>query len=163
MAEYLKYIDSEHWSKLRKLKLEINSRCEHCKSSMSLHVHHVFYRDYYSCAVNDLVVLCVRCHNDLHDALRKVRGKPSDYPLQHLRPLIDRYRSGELGRVKKEKKRKPSGAFDREVSRIITGFWNSDRRFCDLVKTRDLLTKIIDLRNGVSVSEVILTYDADPF
>lgn len=164
MEGYLRYIDSEHWTKLRNYKVALIGQCQNCKAKNSLHVHHVDYKDYYSCTVDDLVVLCVMCHNDLHDALRMIKAKPIDYPLPMIGPLLVRYRSGELGKTRKAERQKNRVVrrqrYRKEISRIVNNFWRSERKVQDLINMRDALSVLIDA-SQINLSRVILEHDAE--
>src|SRR5688500_6936182 len=98
---YEKYLRSNHWRDLRLQKLSLMPRCENCGDDTYLHVHHVDYKDLLSCTVEDLVVLCEGCHDDLHTALGMLRKKAHHFPLEKLKDLLAKYRRGEVGVVKR--------------------------------------------------------------
>ena len=60
------YLTSEHWKNLRKEKLEKQSKCEHCGTTLSLDVHHENYRGLYDVTLEDLHVFCRVCHDKEH-------------------------------------------------------------------------------------------------
>jgi 5-methylcytosine-specific restriction endonuclease McrA len=63
-AEYLK---SDHWKNLRKEKLAENGKiCESCGRKNNLDIHHLDYKNLYDVTLEDLKVLCRKCHNDEH-------------------------------------------------------------------------------------------------
>lgn len=78
---YVEYLDSEHWQTLRQQKLlAVDNRCEKCGaypkrlpggSLGGLDVHHLTYERLWNEPLDDLEVLCVRCHALEH-------GQPSD-------------------------------------------------------------------------------------
>lgn len=61
------YLKSDHWKSLRDEKLTINPRCEKCKISVCLDVHHINYRGLYDVRMEDLQTLCRICHNQEHE------------------------------------------------------------------------------------------------
>ena len=65
---YLDYLKSEHWSNLREQKFrDVGHRCQFCGSSHILHCHHRIYRHPMElCTTGDLIVLCEKCHVELH-------------------------------------------------------------------------------------------------
>lgn len=65
---YKRYIQSDHWKELRETKLmESNGRCQKCKRTSNLQVHHLTY-DRKGCErLSDLMVLCERCHEKAHN------------------------------------------------------------------------------------------------
>jgi hypothetical protein len=174
---YLEYIDSEHWAHLRREKLAEISSCQICETSENLHVHHVNYRDYYSCVMGDLVVLCRSCHDSLHVALRRVGGYPDQFPLPLIKELLARYYAGELGKCRvrdftgksksserREKIRVQSKKrhFRKQVARMIDSFWHSPRTVYDVKRLRDGLSEFIDSQQD-SLVKLILEHDSDPF
>jgi len=71
---YRKYLQSGHWRALRKQALQVAEfRCEKCKYRKKLQVHHQRYRNLHDVELGDLVVLCERCHMDLHHPQRVAR------------------------------------------------------------------------------------------
>ncbi len=91
--EYLAYLESEHWKALRKLKLDATGRiCQCCGKRGKIHVHHIRYRKYYDCTLDDLAVLNEDCHNDFHFALKMKKDKPENYELPQIIALIQWYR-----------------------------------------------------------------------
>lgn len=62
------YLLSPHWIDLReKAKLQHGESCTTCGSKRRLDVHHLNYRNIYDVSVEDLQVLCRRCHDAVHD------------------------------------------------------------------------------------------------
>lgn len=66
---YAEYLQTEHWQRVRRMKLNrADHRCEKCRATKYLHVHHKTYEhrgmeDYH---LNDLMVLCDICHRLEH-------------------------------------------------------------------------------------------------
>lgn len=71
-TEYAEYLQSPHWQEVRKEAIESsNSICERCELprwlaeiayDQDLHVHHKSYRSRGKEQIEDLEVLCRRCH-----------------------------------------------------------------------------------------------------
>lgn len=68
-AEYTEYLQSEHWMGLRSSALAIaGGQCEHCRDRHRLDCHHITYRNPLTlCTVEDLMILCRKCHDTWHD------------------------------------------------------------------------------------------------
>lgn len=65
--EYQKYINSEHWTSIRNRKIIASgNKCENCGFQYELEVHHKTYENLGAEKISDLMVLCARCHNDVH-------------------------------------------------------------------------------------------------
>ena len=65
--EYRIYLQSDHWKKLRQLKLEQSGRqCKICESKENIDVHHLQYHNIYDVCLGDLQVLCRFCHKLCH-------------------------------------------------------------------------------------------------
>ena len=69
------YLQSEHWKNLRKEKLELTPRCEKCKTTLSLDVHHKSYGNLYDVLVKDLQTLCRKCHDLEHSKKSKKKER----------------------------------------------------------------------------------------
>ena len=68
---YAEYLTSEHWKSLRARKVTaIGGRafCQNCGHRKGYHfeVHHLQYRAIFDVGLDDLIVLCVRCHEGVH-------------------------------------------------------------------------------------------------
>jgi len=69
---YEEYIQSKEWQIMRQWLLrEHGSRCAFCPRDYELQVHHLNYERLGRERKEDVMVLCVRCHNDIHYALRQ--------------------------------------------------------------------------------------------
>ena len=80
-SEYLK---SEHWKTLRFKKIIETNCCEKCTSKVSLDVHHLNYKNLFDVELNDLQVLCRKCHMAEHEndsTKKKVKHKRKNDPL----------------------------------------------------------------------------------
>ena len=74
---YQKYLQSEKWKKKRKEIYELRKgKCEICKCKLyrSYHVHHKTYKRLGNEINSDLVLLCEKCHVEIH---RQVNIKKS--------------------------------------------------------------------------------------
>lgn len=68
-AAYWAYLQSPEWAKRRALVMErANGLCEGCRSAKATQVHHLTYAHVFEEFLFDLVALCARCHERLHDA-----------------------------------------------------------------------------------------------
>lgn len=77
---YQEYIDSNHWKQLRVRKFaQVGRNCEACRSGRKLNVHHCFYRNFTDCTLDDLMVLCERCHGFYHKEVERM-GIPMQQP-----------------------------------------------------------------------------------
>ena len=77
---YKGYLQSAHWRKLRKQKLEqAGHRCEKCGATKGLTVHHIRYRAYAE-QLGDLQVLCWHCHKQEHAGEHKSEDDLLDIP-----------------------------------------------------------------------------------
>ena len=69
---YEEYILSKEWQVIRQfLLIEHGKKCAFCSRRYQLQVHHLSYKNMGCERKEDVLVLCVRCHNDLHYALRR--------------------------------------------------------------------------------------------
>ena len=71
---YTEYLASPHWQFIRKAMLWLGSHCHLCHSQQPpLDVHHASYDGYpYHEKPEDLVVLCRKCHERVHDRMEWV-------------------------------------------------------------------------------------------
>ena len=67
--KYQEYLRSEHWTNLRRQKLSQHRHgCSHCGTRTNgVQVHHLNYRNWYDCTLEDLMMLCGYCHETLHE------------------------------------------------------------------------------------------------
>jgi len=77
--DYNSYIQSPAWRAKRAEKIILQGgSCEHCGTTGNLHVHHLSYVRLGREKMEDLQVLCKRCHSRLHCRAvrpRHVRGR----------------------------------------------------------------------------------------
>lgn len=70
---YLLFLDSDYWAYVRKIKLEQSHyKCQLCGGRQKLNVHHNTYEHHYNehSHLEDLVVLCDKCHAKFHNKLK---------------------------------------------------------------------------------------------
>lgn len=77
--EYSAYLQTKHWKEKRLLKLsQADNRCQICNSPDNLQVHHRVYHDLFNENDNDLIVLCISCHQLFHQHNKSESSKPKD-------------------------------------------------------------------------------------
>lgn len=69
IEEYREYLQSQHWTETRMLKLAAaDYRCEECYfERCQLEIHHLHYRSLWREEMRDLRCCCRRCHRRLHE------------------------------------------------------------------------------------------------
>lgn len=84
--EYREYILSEDWNKKRKLAFKLfGKKCQRCKNTKTLHVHHKTYINFKNENVEtDLAILCKKCHDKYHDTFGKATIGTTDMFIKHL-------------------------------------------------------------------------------
>lgn len=71
---YRQYLNSEHWKNTRERLLERHGAyCDCCGSTDNINVHHLTYKNIGKENDYELIVLCHRCHQIMHDQKRKRR------------------------------------------------------------------------------------------
>jgi hypothetical protein len=76
---YSNYIRSEEWELFRRTALRhYGTKCKACGKFKLPQAHHINYRNLHDCTLDDLVILCKRCHEDLHRKLNALGLKSSD-------------------------------------------------------------------------------------
>jgi hypothetical protein len=64
--KYNEYILSSDWQRIRRERLQKDGfRCVRCARRHELQVHHLTYERLGHERIDDLVTVCVRCHNDI--------------------------------------------------------------------------------------------------
>lgn len=66
MTDYRAYLNSAEWRWKAKAAIETASGCALCGATTELEVHHRTYARVGHERLNDLVVLCRRCHSRYH-------------------------------------------------------------------------------------------------
>ena len=65
--EYHRYLKSSKWKGIRKEVIAERILCERCSSSESLQVHHKTYKNVFNEKMEDLELLCRKCHREEHN------------------------------------------------------------------------------------------------
>lgn len=88
--EYLEYLKSPEWQRLRSQRLKIDEyKCQKCGRPFDLDVHHIRYpialgeEDVY----NDLITLCRHCHNDIEGKKKAYREEKETREAQRRQEL----------------------------------------------------------------------------
>ena len=69
------YLRSKHWRSIRARALKRDSRrCQTCRRTRRLEVHHLTYERLGEERLEDLVTLCQRCHSTAHQWERRGAG-----------------------------------------------------------------------------------------
>ena len=82
-ADYKRYLRCKHWQNLRQQVLNrAGGRCENCGYQPwrpgQLQVHHRSYERIGHEDLNDLIVLCPRCHMRLHGIHRQRKNRDKE-------------------------------------------------------------------------------------
>lgn len=66
--DYKSYLKTEHWELKKKEYISVYKKeCALCKSKKALHLHHKTYDNVGKEKLEDLVLLCKHCHNEVHN------------------------------------------------------------------------------------------------
>ncbi len=66
--KYQDYLQSDEWKAKKEMVFSVFwKHCQRCNSEKDIHVHHSTYKNIYNEDINDLYVLCKRCHEFLHE------------------------------------------------------------------------------------------------
>ena len=66
--EYSEYLNSKEWIEKRDVALKIaDYKCVKCGVKENLHVHHLNYDNVLNESQSDLLVVCKKCHEDIHN------------------------------------------------------------------------------------------------
>ena len=63
---YAEYINSPEWAEKRKAVRLRDKKCQKCGRKRFLHVHHLTYENFGNEKLEDLILLCNRCHDLEH-------------------------------------------------------------------------------------------------
>ena len=71
---YENYLQSSHWkaTRLKMYRLRV-PKCEICKSTKQLNIHHKTYNNLWRETADDLVILCKKCHFLWHEYSKGMR------------------------------------------------------------------------------------------
>lgn len=103
--KYLDYLKSEEWSKVKTKLFNLRGRkCEWCSSTEDIEVHHIHYYNLFKEELEDLTVLCSKCHRKLHEILKKKKKeqKKGLTPFQQKCKILDKREERRL--LKKKRK-----------------------------------------------------------
>ena len=65
--KYKKYLKSEKWNKIKtRIHKLRGGKCERCNSKHQLQVHHKHYKNVFKEKMQDLELLCRKCHRSEH-------------------------------------------------------------------------------------------------
>ena len=64
---YYEYLKSDGWEKIRTNMISIQPNCQKCNSKYELQVHHKTYKNIFKENLEDLEILCKKCHRAKHD------------------------------------------------------------------------------------------------
>ena len=67
ILKFREYMLSDFWKDMRYKRLKKdNFQCVLCKAKENLICHHLTYQRVFKENINDLIILCKRCHNRIH-------------------------------------------------------------------------------------------------
>lgn len=67
-SRYQRYLRSPQWrEKRRRILIRCKHKCERCGLWRAVNVHHLTYARLYDEPLSDLMAVCIRCHQELHD------------------------------------------------------------------------------------------------
>lgn len=97
--DYKEYLKSDHWKSLRSKAFgEWGNNCMFNPNHKGeIEMHHIEYREWYNCTVDDLVPLCQSCHEKVHKDIDLLNSLKKTLQLAGGVPLT--------GQKKKRKKR----------------------------------------------------------
>jgi len=72
VSNYNDYLQTDYWKDLRQLALERDGNCKLCNDDIILQAHHRSYKNKWGKEkeLNDLVILCKRCHELFHNNVK---------------------------------------------------------------------------------------------
>lgn len=75
--EYREFLKSDFWKSFSNAKKEsVGGKCEKCGAKKSLNAHHVVYRNPWTAVrMEDLIVLCRKCHRKAHGIKKPRKSK----------------------------------------------------------------------------------------
>jgi hypothetical protein len=69
---YQKYLQSDHWKKLKASKQsKTKKRCAVCGSDQRIELHHLTYGSWFDVDTADLRWMCRRCHGLAHELMKR--------------------------------------------------------------------------------------------
>lgn len=115
------YLNSSHWKELRAQALtHYGRKCNRCPATSHLQVHHNQYRNIYDVGIDDLEILCGKCHQNHHDKPRtkKQRQKKANRKLFK----AERKAKKEAKRLAREQKKKDRPEIPQDIEKEIVGW-----------------------------------------
>lgn len=77
--KYYQYLQSKQWKQKKEYALEYYGRnCGACGSKYNIQVHHKTYKNVFNETMEDLMLLCERCHRKEHKGKFKKKVKDSE-------------------------------------------------------------------------------------
>jgi len=64
---YEEYVNSWLWKDKNDFLIELKEKCEKCGSKKNLVVHHLNYERVGNEGMRDLMVVCSKCHKEIHN------------------------------------------------------------------------------------------------
>lgn len=163
--EYRAYLLSEHWEQLKEQKYkELNGkRCQFCGSFKHIHGHHMVYRNpLETCTTADVILLCKKCHENLHFSFERY-GHLDEPTLESSKRLHDRFlglgskkknQTKKMWRRKQKKKIKlyqenncyhdTPPRFRKMFGRLVAALNGAPKTLDQAIKYRDELTRLIE-------------------
>ena len=75
LMSYKRYLKSPEWQDIRRRVLDFwDYKCATCSAEHNLHIHHRTYVRVGMENLNDLIVLCERCHGKFHETVGRNQG-----------------------------------------------------------------------------------------
>lgn len=140
------YLKSEEWKQLRALILKSNPKCQCCQNTQATDAHHMTYRNIVDIQPSDLLPVCRKCHDYIHQAIRDGYISQNPYQINEIREKTKRILyDEEYEKLKKWLNKKHT--LSEEEQKLI----KSDKKFIFLKRIRGLTKKNITLENLDSV------------
>lgn len=93
---YTTHLQSEKWARTRRLVLlRANHRCEKCGEATARQVHHLTYEHLGDEPLEDLVAVCIPCHQAIHNP----DGPRAQAEITHITPAVHRYVTALMARA----------------------------------------------------------------
>jgi hypothetical protein len=109
---YEAYINSDVWSDKRRERLKLDSyRCQKCGTAENLHVHHRTYKNFMHESMEDLVTVCISCHDLIHRAYKKSKHESLSEITEKIlkQPPVVKSPPSNMSKKRKAKIRKSDG------------------------------------------------------
>jgi hypothetical protein len=137
-SKYLAYINSKEWKELKlDLLIKRGCRCEKCgidKQPNLIQVHHLTYDRLYNELETDLLLVCGKCHKEIHNIKdkKKTQKKPNIKKQKQNIPSPERIEKIVIKNYNKIKDRLQSGKYTLKQAKsswkgIVT--WAKNRNY----------------------------------